>query len=378
MYWVVNCLRREEKKEGFKAMASTKGSVLEKPKVSVIIPVYNVEEYLCQCLDSVLRQTMEDLEIILLNDGSTDNSAEICKEYEEKDYRIKYFSHENKGLGETRNRGIDLAIGEYLFFVDSDDYLSCDYIETLYNSAVASGADIVQGESKMFFEDGRKDILESDLSKIENIIVDPEMSEDFFKTLFFTHIYKHYAWNKLYRTSFVKAHQIRFGDNKRIFAEDTWFQLQAFHYKPFIAFVSGSYYFYRQRATSIMHTVKKDLLKRQATMIDDYNIFLKRNQGSALESKVCGMIAMDVFTMEALNQILTDGNFSSYRTAIKSLRDFSAIKSCIISFNKNRAFDLEVKPFRKKYLRLVSNFYKCKLDLLAQLVVWWTYKVMRG
>ena len=347
-------------------------------KVSIIIPVYNMEKYLDQCLNSVINQTLYDVEIILLNDGSTDSSYDICKSYSHIDNRIKLYSHENKGLGETRNSGIDVATGDYLFFVDSDDYLSADYVESLYKKALEADADIVQGESRMFFEDSGEIILEADLSGIKTFVVDPATSTEFMKDLFFRHIYKHYAWNKIYRTSFVKKNNIRFGDNKRIFAEDTWFQLQTFHYRPVIAFCSGACYYYRQRSTSIMHTPKKNLLKRQGLMIEDYAQFLRNRNGSELEDKICSMIAMDVFTMEALNVLNIHGNFKDYRCAVKNFRQYTAISESVMSFSRMKAYQLEANPYRRKYMQLISAAYRYRLDWFAQIIVWWTYKLTRG
>lgn len=100
--------------------------------ISIIIPVYNVEKYLKKCLDSVLEQTYKNLEIILVDDGSTDNSKTICDEYEKKDKRIKLIHKENGGLSDARNAGINIAKGEYITFVDSDDYISKDYVEYMY------------------------------------------------------------------------------------------------------------------------------------------------------------------------------------------------------------------------------------------------------
>ena len=116
------------------------------PKVSVIIPVYNVEKYLRECLDSVINQTLSDIEIICINDGSTDNSLEILREYAQKDERIILISRENKGVSVSRNEGIKKATGEYIAFIDADDYLeNNNYYEQLYECAAKSNSDIAKG-----------------------------------------------------------------------------------------------------------------------------------------------------------------------------------------------------------------------------------------
>ena len=112
------------------------------PKVSVIIPVYNVEQYLRECLDSVVNQTLKDIEIICVNDGSTDNSLVILEEYAAKDERIKIVNKENGGLSSARNCAIPLARGEYIGFVDSDDWIDLDFYEKLYNTAKKYKAEI--------------------------------------------------------------------------------------------------------------------------------------------------------------------------------------------------------------------------------------------
>jgi glycosyl transferase, family 2/glycosyl transferase family 8 len=115
---------------------------MENQLISVIVPVYNVEEYLKQCLDSILEQTFSNYEVILVNDGSTDSSGLICQEYAEKDARIRYFEKENGGLSDARNYGIEQAQGEYLTFVDSDDFLDASHLTILYNALVNNDADI--------------------------------------------------------------------------------------------------------------------------------------------------------------------------------------------------------------------------------------------
>ncbi|MGL4876267.1 MAG: glycosyltransferase family 2 protein [Clostridium sp.] len=113
-----------------------------KPKISIIVPVYNVEKYLKKCIESILAQTFEKFELILVNDGSTDNCGKIIDEYEKKDKRIKVIHKKNGGLSSARNAGLDLAQGEYIGFVDSDDWIDVDMYEVLYDLITKSGKDI--------------------------------------------------------------------------------------------------------------------------------------------------------------------------------------------------------------------------------------------
>lgn len=124
-------------------------------KISVIVPVYNVERYLRECLDSIIGQTLEDIEIIAINDGSPDNSLEILREYEKKDNRVKVIDKKNEGVGKARNDGINAATGEFIAFMDSDDYYpSKNVLETLYNSAKENNVKIAGGKKIRLTPDG--------------------------------------------------------------------------------------------------------------------------------------------------------------------------------------------------------------------------------
>ncbi len=117
---------------------------MSKPNISVIIPIYNVEKYLRRCVDSVINQTLTDLEVILVNDGSPDGCGKICDEYAEKDERIKVVHKKNGGLSSARNAGLDIATGEYTFFLDSDDWLETDGLKKLYEKAKKTETDMVR------------------------------------------------------------------------------------------------------------------------------------------------------------------------------------------------------------------------------------------
>ena len=116
-----------------------------KPLVSVIVPVYNVERYVQQCLESLVNQTLKEIEIIIVNDGSTDGSAEICNKYAKMDSRIVYITKENGGLSEARNVGLKYASADYIGFVDSDDYVDLDFFKVLYDLTQKNNAKISVG-----------------------------------------------------------------------------------------------------------------------------------------------------------------------------------------------------------------------------------------
>jgi len=133
--------------------------------ISVIVPVYNVEPYLKRCLDSILSQTYKNLEIILINDGSTDNSGEICEEYSKKDKRIRLIHQINKGAASARNVGLNIVKGSYITFVDSDDYIECDMLEKLYDNRVPEG--FVGNGSIIIYKNKQKIVKSKKYYKLE-------------------------------------------------------------------------------------------------------------------------------------------------------------------------------------------------------------------
>ena len=131
---------------------------MENDLISVIVPIYNVEKYLSQCIDSIINQTYKNIEIILVDDGSPDSCDEICDEYAKKDDRIKVIHKENGGLSDARNHGIDLATGKYIAFVDSDDYINEQYLEKLYNAIIDNNTQVSQCNF-IIVEDNKNEIL---------------------------------------------------------------------------------------------------------------------------------------------------------------------------------------------------------------------------
>ena len=186
---------------------------MENPVVSVIVPVYNVEQYLPQCLDSIVNQTLKNIEIICVNDSSTDNSLNILNHYAEKDPRIKVVTQPNGGAGAARNRGLSLAAGKYLSFLDSDDFFEPDMLELAYNKAVCDKADFVVFQSDQYYTD-RKEFVSVPWTLREKEIPPytpfnhRQMTDNIFK------VFVGWAWDKLYDREFVEKNHPRFQDQR--------------------------------------------------------------------------------------------------------------------------------------------------------------------
>lgn len=213
------------------------------PKVSVIIPIYNVEKYLRRCLDSVLAQTFTDIEIICINDGSTDGSAAILEEYAGKDSRIKIVNQENQGLSITRNKGLEIAVGEYIAFADSDDFYAPAFLQTLLNTMEQTGADIVGCDFQKIYK--KTDTL-GQIHKIE-----PKIYPNALDVLLHPKNFIHFnVWNKLYKRDVIG--DIRFVPH--IYYEDWVFNCCVFERAQRFAWIKEKLYAYRISNTSIMRS----------------------------------------------------------------------------------------------------------------------------
>lgn len=229
-------------------------------KVSIIVPVYNVEEYIDRCLKSLVNQTLKDIEIIVVNDGSPDNSEEIILKYEKKYNNIKYLKKKNGGLSDARNYGLKYAKGEYIAFVDSDDYVSKDIYEKMYEKAKEGNFDLVVCNLNYVYDD-RIVKCSSNINKDTTNIKKSMLN-----------IYPA-AWNKLYKKSLFD-NNVRF--KKGVWYEDVEFIYRLLPYIKTIGTISDYSYQYIQRDNSIIKTIDSRLYN----YIDNWNgiiEFYKKN-----------------------------------------------------------------------------------------------------
>ena len=210
------------------------------PKVSVIIPVYNVEKYLRECLESVVKQTLEDIEIICVNDGSTDHSPEILDEYAEQDKRIRVVHKNNAGYGHTMNVGLDHAQGEYIGIVESDDYASLDMFEQLYFAAKNNDAEIVRSNYITFTSEAEND--PAICSVFDDIpygkIINPKDYFDLFKV-------RPCIWTGIYKRSFLLENKIRFHETPGASFQDLSFSLCTYAMAERVYIIEDAFLHYR-------------------------------------------------------------------------------------------------------------------------------------
>ena len=239
-------------------------------KLSVIMPVYNVKKYLPKCLDSLTGQTLKEIEIICINDGSSDSSSEILNRYAARDNRITVINQENQGQGNARNCGINLAKGEYIAFVDSDDWLENNAFEILYEKAKKFDADTVEFNYNEIFEcSGQIKKHNYSIKLPENKVYNYKITK---KYLFGT---ISVSWNKIYKRDFINEYNIRFGSGRR--AQDGVFAIKAKVYAQKIIFENKPLYNYNIRQGSSVNSSSSKQLELFQSLADIKKFLIEEN-----------------------------------------------------------------------------------------------------
>lgn len=210
------------------------------PKVSILVPICNVEKYLAECLDSLVNQTLRDIEIICINDGSTDNSLQIIQDYAQKDDRIKVIDKANSGYGDSMNKGLELAQGEYIGIVESDDYVKENMFEELYELAQKNDLDLVKSDFYYYYSKNNQSrhagrINKKNVGKVFSIIDDASILKIVPS-----------IWSAIYNREFLNKNNIRFLPTPGASYQDTSFAFKTFVSANRMMFTNKAYLYYRQ------------------------------------------------------------------------------------------------------------------------------------
>ena len=241
---------------------------MEKPQISIIVPVYNVEDYLRQCLDSIIAQTFTDWECILVDDGSKDKSGSICDEYAQKENRFKVIHQVNSGSSAARNKGLSVISGKYTLCLDSDDWIDSDYLTSLITIADADNVDMVI--SAFVYDHGNRVVVR--LNKPTQLT--PSVVTRELLTLLHAGL-----WNKLVRTEIIQKNHLHFP--KHDFYEDMYFSISLMHFVKSVAYSSVPAYHYRINSQSLTHSsdvakrirMYKDFVCNLTEIFDKYNLW---------------------------------------------------------------------------------------------------------
>lgn len=319
---------------------------LKMPLVSIIVPVYNVEKYLPQCLDSLINQTYSNIEIICVDDESPDNSIKILKKYAEKDTRIKIVEQKNMGLSGARNTGMKYANGEYIMCVDSDDWIDLETCEQAVRALLKHNADLVMwsyiresdnksAEKLMFWEDETvfdNDAVKNQINRRLCGLLGDELAHPDYANAIET------AWGKLYRFSVIKDNKIEYVSERIIGTEDALFNLYATRYVNRAVYLKKPYNHYRRNNTGSLTSNYKEKLFQQWMTLFDY-----------MEQYICDNNLDDNFSL-ALNN----------RIALSILGLGLNIMSSDFSGSKKRKLIKDIissERYRKAYQTLVFTYF---------------------
>lgn len=328
--------------------------------ISIIMPVYNAEKYLNRSIESIMNQTYNNMEIILVNDGSTDNSLEICTNYQKKDNRIKLINQENKGVSIARNRGIDEATGHYIMFIDSDDYIEKNMIEDMEAKITEDDIDLVISGIKMNYIRNGQVVGEEKYQLKDKMYSIEEMLNDILIDLDLICICGPCC--KLYKKEILKKNNIKF-TNEFTMGEDTWYNLDYIDAcTGKIVTVSNIYYNYMRENPDSLFTKYYDNYIKITEKV--YNKFLNLLERKANSKAIARYKKNYILNLVYANYI----NFKYETTHKKKIEDLeyslknnvvaNEIKSVKAVGNKEKIFIFLIKH---KYKHILYLYFKIKI-----------------
>ena len=344
----------------------------EQPQVSIIVPVYNVENYIERCLNSLVNQTFKDIEIITINDGSTDKSLELLNKYAKEDIRISVIDLGDEGVSYCRNLGIEKANGKYIMFVDSDDWIDSSMVEVMYKKAEENNLDLVMCSYIREFKDHSKEkkfnlpqeiiykedkvkneLLRKLVGPIKEELSNPEML-DALGTV----------WGKLYRADILKENKIKFVDLKKIgSAEDTLFNIFTFNYLKKVMFLNKPmYHYWRDNPKSVTSQYNPKLKEQRKVFFKYISDFIRENNfeqvfEEALNNRICTSV-LGLGLIEC-----------SQNNKISEINKIKNIKKIIYEeYIRNAYKNLELKYFSIHW-RVFYFFIKNKMSFCSYLML---------
>lgn len=306
-------------------------------KVSVVIAAYNIEGYIERCLDSVINQTYQNLEIIVVNDGSTDETLLKISAYEKKDSRLIVINQENKGLTEARKSGFSAVHGSYVLFIDGDDWLELEAVQSLYEQAVVGNYDVVQCKYQIRYDHG---VIEPDWDEL----VGKMQTQQLVHQLCLEEI-NHNVWTKLIKVDYIKTHGITFLDGIS-FGEDLAFTFLLFVNQPKMFVINQVLYNYYQRSDSLTNQVSEQVLEIANVLAFIKDELIRRSEYEDLKEEI---------------------DYLFFRHGFLKYRDF---------IFQNKEYGIAMYEIWKSYdIDIFKNTYFHQQTLFKQKVSTWVYQL---
>lgn len=328
-------------------------------RVSVIVPVYQVEAYLAKCLDSILAQTFTDFELILVDDGTRDDCPRIMMRYAAMDARIRCIHKENGGLSSARNAGLDIARGEYIAFVDSDDTVEPTMLADAVAAAQRTGAQLVIYNYRLVTEDGVQNVCLP--MKDETLDIDQMGLANYFYRYWMPYVHGQEAWCRLYRRDIIEQNHLRYAPNDEIFAEDTLFSAMYLMHVHTLAALAKPYVNYLQRGDSLMGLIKPNLCRRLITLsvrLTDYVKACGRGKELAdvlpvlcYDKLICKGIRLDPSLEDVYAAMMQMGQNATLRGLLHALLGVRPLAMYTLKTGKGIRTQVRARMFAARWLR---------------------------
>ena len=332
------------------------------PKVSVVVPIYNAERYLNRCLESIVNQTYQNLEIILVDAGSPDRCPMLCDEWAKRDGRIKVLHKENQGAGEARNSGLDNATGKYLFFVDSDDFIDEKTIELCVDNANFYNSQIVLFGSTDVYKNGS--VRRHTASPSRERFSGYEVKNELLPSLF-THTmgYGVSVWGKMFLTSVIEQYSIRFLSERLYYSEDALFVLEYFSRINIASVLSENLYCYYENDSSLSRVYREDREnKNEAFLLKALQIAEKATLPKVVSSHIKALY--HGYTIVTLKHVaLSDMTRKEKKKSLRSEYERKVLRSTL----HKEVFDAEKLTLKFFFLFVKLRLYFiCNMFLLVR------------
>lgn len=321
--------------------------------LSIIIPVYNVEQYLKECLDSVKQLNIYNYEVIIVNDGSTDNSLTICKQYCKSYTNFRIITQENRGLSAARNTGISNSRGKYLTFIDSDDFINPSLFELLLKEVDKESADVIRGDYNLYYDD--IDVIDDTNSKTINIgqvISGLELIKEQLKN----NKYQIVSCTSIYRTQYLIENNIFFREGT--FFEDHEFTLKVLLKKNNrVIWTNCSYYYYRQRQNSITGNINVSKIRHLINVMDNEYKYISTlcDDDYILQGYQVLFLTLDHLIQFSLHNLKEEESYLLYEE-IKG-KTYITLKNILSISNKKREYKIFTYVYIYKFL---NGLYRIK------------------
>lgn len=337
--------------------------------VSIVLPIYNIkEEYLRKCVESLLQQSKREIEIILVDDGSSNNVYSVCCEYQARDSRVKTITQKNQGVSVARNRGLKEASGEWICFVDPDDWMEQNYIEALYNAASSSNADLVQCSCRVFYTHSK--IVDNRIMNRQSGLISESQKRDLMNQIISKGLSDYYPpevasgtpWGKLIRKKLLDDQSICFIPGM-VRMQDSIFSLYAFQYAQKVYYLDELLYFYRKEQNSACFRYNPNIVKQFEKFYYEVEKFQDKFDCPENERSAFKMKKLTSFNSYLLYYYFNDDNpqgKSAMRRELSNLLEQAQYKDAI------QAID---KKYLKKSEYIFVTLLKMKCFRMLELMV---------